>query len=279
MAGIEGNIREILPNQLAKLDHLEPYAGKVSRPDADTVRIGTRENTNSIVVVNNEEIDVSGNIDCAVGAAPNDLIEGGAPAATTQYYVYLQNTAAGGPRLRLSATAPTNAGYRTGDANSRLVGTVYLDGAKQVANNQELAGIYQKDIFEIYLTANYIIAAGGAGYYSIINFGNLVYLANTILSIKTQIHTTYIVNPGSNPRRVLVLVENNYIGNFLNVKFDTVLWNDIFSLYTSGTRFVNFFGIDNYDLTYYYIGAGTMRLGGHATQRLTFISIERKHII
>ena len=276
MPGISGSIAVNIPPSIT-----EEYGGKVSRPDADTVRIGTRENTNSIVVVNNEEIDVSGNIDCAVGAAPNDLIEGGAPAATTQYYVYLQNTAAGGPRLRLSATAPTNAGYRTGDTNSRLVGTVYLDGAKQVASDQELAGIYQKDVFTEILTSNFSKSSGGAGYYDVFNFGNIVYLQNTILKTQTQLLVTYSTNPGSATTRSVVLVENIHVGGgiFLKRTDQNIPWNDARTLILNYEDFKTITNIDYYKVQNYYVGIATCLIYGKDVNIIrSFLSIIREHI-
>lgn len=140
-------------------------------------------------LVNAETITLASPLLCNFGAAGDNLIEGGAPAVSTLYYLYVQNTAAGGPRLRASATVPLN-GYRTGDADSRFVGAVWLDndggGNTQVTAAHNLCG-YGEDNINLALAANQVFNAGPSQFTTLLTISNLVHLDTTKLIVTGKI--------------------------------------------------------------------------------------------
>lgn len=153
--------------------------GVVTRVDADTIRISQRQGTSGGVLISGVQVDLSaGAIDCAVGAAPDNLIEGGAPSASTLYNLYLVNDGT----FAMSATAPTTNGYRTGDTTALHMGAVYLDGSTQVAASYNLCGYGIKS----YTFVNGAISksSGGTGYFDVTGccLGNVVLLHGSRLS-------------------------------------------------------------------------------------------------
>ena len=79
------------------------------------------------IMVAGKLIDISSPLSLVLGVNIEDLLEGGIPAALTQYNVYLSSLGV----LGVSATAYDSSGYRVNDVENLHVGIIYLDANKE----------------------------------------------------------------------------------------------------------------------------------------------------
>ena len=156
----------------------------LDRTSATVATLSRRKYTSGLVGIQNWLVNLAdGDITLTVGASADDLLEGGSPSASTLYNLYLKWLASGAI-LRLSATAPGDDGYRTGDPAALFIGAVYLDGSKEIAQAWNIAGVGEQDAHEEYLSSNIVKSSGSIGDWTeILKISNVVIVPNTVLDI------------------------------------------------------------------------------------------------
>ncbi len=170
------------------------YYGSLDKSSSTVLRLSPLSRTPQIVVVNGESVDISSNVDCIVGASAANTINssgadsGSAPANSTLHHTYLSNSrisAALQNKLRLSTTAPNAKGYLgiSGDAKEwRYVGSVFLNGGKQITDEWNVCGIAQDYAQKKVLASDDTKDSGSAGFYELLRAENVVVLEGTVVS-------------------------------------------------------------------------------------------------
>lgn len=193
------------PAQETKLSNVETAAQRDKNHNARVVRNSTTQlqveavdaarNTLEIngetVTLGTKTCDVSGGSEKNLLAADGSD-SGGAPSASTLYYIYRSNTqpAFGDDDVYLSATAPTD-GYlgSSGDAaHWRFVGSVYLDGSTEIAAEHNICG-FQPTFNESIDTTGVTRAAGTSSTfyeYSALTLNHVVLLDNMIIDYRVK---------------------------------------------------------------------------------------------